>query len=707
MPRTPPAKSNWAFLLETEPVETEEERRAQFEQFQYEIACEAAMEASMERFERLFGGEGEPDVEYDDEWYAEDEPDDRETTEQGWELSGEERTDLQPEVGPDDSETVELGGEELTTTPSLPASPTSETTEQDREEPTVPQPEVTSEESDDTAAVCSESDEPSANGMDNVFGSASVDVADCVADDAALRAIVEFDPPTISMTEDGETNIAYPQAVCEPESQYLPEGTEWSREFEVLLRAMCRMSCHCTIHDNETFDAELRAAMEQEEQDGNLCDEASWWLTTGLDVRRRMTFDPERSIEAAKRFLLAQYATLKDRDLVRYGEIVTKIGRLTREKRHPMLNDEYEREPVLVKPEVVIDGLLRRRQIANLIGQSKVSKTFVAMTLALAVASDDAKWFGRDVLHGNVVYVDLELEQWEARERFELIAEALRIDYAAARRRIQLRSIINEDTSIERLTRDIVADAQNFNLAIIDPIYLLFNPLLKEHENDPVAVARLYREVRNLAQRTDAAVVLLHHDPKGDPSMREVTARGSGSGIMGRIVNTIMTLTRVKDSRNIMFDAEARSFPSTHMELRRISENGPPIWVPVCENDEEGGCHREGEKIRMSWAFAEICARLEPETKAIILGRADQFLNPGTRKPITRATARELFDRCQNENLIISVTDPADKRKKLYRRRDETREEEIRRQSQEQLAEAAGVNRATQSTEADADEHEA
>ena len=91
------------------------------------------------------------------------------------------------------------------------------------------------------------------------------------------------------------------------------------------------------------------------------------------------------------------------------------------------IGELMERNPALNPP--VVDGLLRRGEIANLVAAPKVGKTWATMQLALAVQSG-TEWLGFQCAKGNVLYDDLELHASVSASRFPRVAAAMGLEAA-------------------------------------------------------------------------------------------------------------------------------------------------------------------------------------------------------------------------------------------------------------------------------------
>ena len=90
------------------------------------------------------------------------------------------------------------------------------------------------------------------------------------------------------------------------------------------------------------------------------------------------------------------------------------------------------------------------------------------------------------------------------------------------------------------------AVAKNLGAQII-----VFDPLYKfatGDENSAQDMKPVLASFDQLARDTGAAVVYVHHDPKGDASERDIRDRGAGSGVLARDYDAAITLTAHRDN---------------------------------------------------------------------------------------------------------------------------------------------------------------
>jgi hypothetical protein len=100
-------------------------------------------------------------------------------------------------------------------------------------------------------------------------------------------------------------------------------------------------------------------------------------------------------------------------------------------------------------------------------------------------------------------------------------------------------------------------DAPKFSLIILDPIYKTYGD---KDENSAGDMAALMLEIERFADECNAAIAFAAHFSKGNQSGKEAMDRISGSGVMARDPDAIMTFTNHEEEDCYTLDAILREF---------------------------------------------------------------------------------------------------------------------------------------------------
>jgi hypothetical protein len=231
----------------------------------------------------------------------------------------------------------------------------------------------------------------------------------------------------------------------------------------------------------------------------------------------------------------------------------------------------YEAE----SPEVLICGpdgdedgaILRLGSKLVIGGGSKMGKTWCLVDLALAVASG-GKWLGHfQCRQGGVLYVNLELRRHTAGRRLRWIAEkrglthgtGLKPEISAALKTWNLRGQCYDLVTMLETARMRLKDkdAPKFSLIILDPIYKTYGD---KDENSAGDMAALMLEIERFADECNAAIAFAAHFSKGNQSGKEAMDRISGSGVMARDPDAILTFTNHEEEDCYALEAILREF---------------------------------------------------------------------------------------------------------------------------------------------------
>lgn len=207
-------------------------------------------------------------------------------------------------------------------------------------------------------------------------------------------------------------------------------------------------------------------------------------------------------------------------------------------------------------PPEIIAGVLHRGSKMVLGGGSKSFKTWLLLDLAYRTAHG-APWFGFATTGGHVLYLNFELPAFALEARLRELSGAIALPVPSALQLWNLRGYAADATT---LLPAICAEARALNpeLIVLDPLYKILGA---RDENASRDMANLMNMIERLALDTGAAVAFGAHFAKGNASLKEAIDRFSGSGVIGRDPDTIITLTQHEQENAFAVDMILRNFP--------------------------------------------------------------------------------------------------------------------------------------------------
>lgn len=183
------------------------------------------------------------------------------------------------------------------------------------------------------------------------------------------------------------------------------------------------------------------------------------------------------------------------------------------------LTDVYTPRPV----NWLVEGLIGQGDVTLLFGEPGVGKSWLSLSLALAMVQGWDSWLGLDlhVKNPRVLYVDEENPEDVIYQRLQQLG--LRNEDAP-----HMRYLHEQGIRMDKEPDAILEEAIAFEpgLIVLDSLTRIHT----ENENDAGAIARLFNDgIKPLARETGATVLLLHHARKpGADGSSYSRARGSG-----------------------------------------------------------------------------------------------------------------------------------------------------------------------------------
>ena len=229
--------------------------------------------------------------------------------------------------------------------------------------------------------------------------------------------------------------------------------------------------------------------------------------------------------------------------------------------------------------EPLIDGLLRREEVMNVIAAPKTGKSWLVMQLALALVTG-GKWCGKDCTKSRVLLIDNELHRETLSCRLHRVASTMGI--SDDDERLDGMTVFSQRGAEKdmRLLREQLKEygGQRFDVVIIDALYKALPQDVDENSNGQITA--IYNLLDKYAQEMKAAIVLVHHTSKGNQANKSVTDVGSGAGAQSRSPDTHLTLRQHSVENVVSVFCRVRSFPPVEPFCLRRDENNQWSLAP-------------------------------------------------------------------------------------------------------------------------------
>jgi RecA-family ATPase len=302
--------------------------------------------------------------------------------------------------------------------------------------------------------------------------------------------------------------------------------------------------------------------------------------------------------------------------------------------------------------EPLIDGFLYQHSVAALYGQYGEGKSFVALDMALSIATG-RPWFGHAVERGPVLYVAPEgytgLKRRRAAWAKHNALSRAPGDFALVRGSMDLMK--PDGVTLESLARE--AQQRGAVLIVLDTLNAIFGGA---DENDSAAMSKARRELERLRDLSGAAVLAIHHAGK------DVSRGLRGSSVLGGALDTALLIheSRIisrapKGKQKDMEAAADIAFSLQSIELAPDRKGNPVSSAVViagaseCVEDEEKTAMNERERAALEalerlHGVAELCG----EKGVSIDAWRNAFCKTPAVSQLNAAAQRQAFKRAKD-----------------------------------------------------------
>lgn len=226
--------------------------------------------------------------------------------------------------------------------------------------------------------------------------------------------------------------------------------------------------------------------------------------------------------------------------------------------------------------ESVVEGLIRRGDICNIIGGPKTRKSFLVMMLAICVAAG-LPFLGWPTRQGRVLLCDNEMRPDDLGRRASAVASALGIPLPG---NVEVMPLRGHLASVDTIRTELARRQQRYQLLICDALYKLLPEGCDENSNSDIA--KVYVTLDALAEEQDSACVVVHHASKGQQHTKAVSDCGAGAGAQSRSADCHLVLREHEAANTVVLAAVVRSQPpfdpmaiEFHYPIWKISDQDP------------------------------------------------------------------------------------------------------------------------------------
>jgi len=226
----------------------------------------------------------------------------------------------------------------------------------------------------------------------------------------------------------------------------------------------------------------------------------------------------------------------------------------------------------------LIEGLWADQAVGILGGEPKCCKSFLALDVAVSVASGAAclrQFPARRT--GKVLLFPAEDSLAIVRQRLEGIAHAAGVNFPALPVEVITAPSLRLDTALDR-------QRLSDTVQKIQPVLLILDPLIRLHrldENDASQIAALLSYLRELQRQFQLAVLLVHHARKDSHASRPGQALRGSSELHGWGDSNLYM--RRKGSQ-LTLSTEHRAAPSQDHIPLQLNQTGSAVALTVLEN---------------------------------------------------------------------------------------------------------------------------
>lgn len=192
----------------------------------------------------------------------------------------------------------------------------------------------------------------------------------------------------------------------------------------------------------------------------------------------------------------------------------------------------------------IIEGIAKEGYVGLFAAPSKAGKSQIMIELSIAVASGTL-WMNKyKCALGNVLYINTEIDKNDIISRFIETMKAFDVNQDVVMDKIWLMNLRGHSHPLKDLENRIIKESieKKVKLIVLDPIYKLQNG----DENSVRDVTEFMDTAIQIAEKTHAFVILVHHYSKGSKDNVNSLDRSSGSGSFARAVDSYIDCVEIE-----------------------------------------------------------------------------------------------------------------------------------------------------------------
>ena len=184
--------------------------------------------------------------------------------------------------------------------------------------------------------------------------------------------------------------------------------------------------------------------------------------------------------------------------------------------------------------EPLVHELIERGEMVAVVGQSKAGKSFIALQMAVCIATG-APFLGRDTERARVYVANLEVSRKQYKKRLRKLCAAFNVTPEDLHGWLFIDNMKGETATWDWCRNEAIRNG--CGVVVIDPFYQIYHG----DENDVNAINEAMAEMKKY-QKAGLTTIIVYHSPKGFSGDRQLIDMISGSSTLARFPETIMGL---------------------------------------------------------------------------------------------------------------------------------------------------------------------